>query len=89
MALRKTKPRHRLKSFLRTRGLTVAGVAREAKMSAPHLFDILAGRTEPKESTIERVRRAISQLLGGDVDVREIFDPGELPQHLTRASNRG
>jgi len=70
-------PHTRIAVFCEREGLAISRLARKADMSTPHLFGIVAGNSSPKESTMERLRRAASELLARDVSVLEMFFGGE------------
>ena len=70
------KPRTRLDAFLSGAPFSAGKLARAADMPVQHLSELRAGRSEPKESTIERLRLAASHLLNREVEVREMFFGG-------------
>lgn len=73
---RKRAPQTPVAVFCRREGITTSKLARRADMATPHVFAVLAGKAEPKQSTIEKLQRAASEILGRTVSVDEMFFGG-------------
>jgi hypothetical protein len=76
---RQTSPRTRLEAFLVAAPFSLGKLARAADMPHGTLDAIRTGRSTPKADTIERLRRAASELAGREIDVREMFEFGDPP----------
>ncbi len=62
-----------LAAFCQSAGIAVSKLARRADMSTPHLFDVFTGVAMPKQSTMDRLRRAAQEILGRAVSIDEMF----------------
>lgn len=64
----------RLESFLRSRGIRPAHLARESGYSRQHLLRIRLGRMEPTRRCIAAISAACRRLSGENVRASELFD---------------
>jgi transcriptional regulator with XRE-family HTH domain len=64
----------RLESFLKSRGIKPAHLARESGYSRQHLLRIRMGRMEPTRRCIAAIASACRRLSGEDVRAFELFD---------------
>ena len=64
----------RLESFLKSRGIKPAHLARESGYSRQHLLRIRMGRMEPTRGCIEAITAACRRLSGEVVRAAELFD---------------
>ena len=64
----------RLESFLKSRGIKPAHLARESGYSRQHLLRIRLGRMEPTRRCIAAIAAACRRLSGENVRVTELFD---------------
>ena len=70
-------PRTKLDQFLSNAPFSAGKLARAADMPVQHLVELRAGRSEPKFSTMQRLIRAASHLLGRSVGIHELFGIGD------------
>jgi len=66
--------RTRLETFLRSRGIKPAHLARESGYSRQHLLRIRMGRMEPTRRCIAAISAACRRLSGEGVRASELFD---------------
>ncbi|HEX8619154.1 MAG TPA: hypothetical protein VF911_16350 [Thermoanaerobaculia bacterium] len=64
----------RLESFLKSRGIKPAHLARESGYSRQHLLRIRLGRMEPTRRCIAAIAAACRRLSGESVRASELFD---------------
>ncbi|HYK00625.1 MAG TPA: hypothetical protein VE974_02635 [Thermoanaerobaculia bacterium] len=64
----------RLESFLKSRGIKPAHLARESGYSRQHLLRIRLGRMEPTRRCIAAIAAACRRLSGENVRASELFD---------------
>jgi hypothetical protein len=64
----------RLESFLKSRGVKPAHLARESGYSRQHLLRIRLGRMEPTRRCIAAIAAACRRLSGENVRASELFD---------------
>lgn len=64
----------RLESFLKTRGIRPAHVARESGYSRQHVLRVRMGRMEPTRRCIAAITTACRRLSGENVRAVELFD---------------
>jgi predicted transcriptional regulator len=64
----------RLESFIKSRGIKPAHLARESGYSRQHLLRIRMGRMEPTRRCIAAVAAACRRLSGEPVRASELFD---------------
>ena len=64
----------RLESFLKSRGIKPAYLARESGYSRQHLLRIRMGRMEPTRRCIAAIAAACRRLSGENVRASELFD---------------
>lgn len=64
----------RLESFLRSRGIKPAHLARESGYSRQHLLRIRLGRMEPTRRCIAAISAACRRLSGENVRASDLFD---------------
>jgi len=64
----------RLESFLRSRGIKPAHLARESGYSRQHLLRIRLGRMEPTRRCIAAISAACRRLSGENVRAADLFD---------------
>jgi predicted transcriptional regulator len=67
-------PKTRLESFLKSRGIKPAHLARESGYSRQHLLRIRMGRMEPTRRCIAAISSACRRLSGEGVRASELFD---------------
>jgi predicted transcriptional regulator len=67
-------PTSRLESFIKSRGIKPAHLARESGYSRQHLLRIRMGRMEPTRRCIAAVAAACRRLSGEPVRASELFD---------------
>lgn len=64
----------RLESFLKSRGIKPAHLARESGYSRQHLLRIRLGRMEPTRRCIAAIAAACRRLSGEQVRAADLFD---------------
>lgn len=64
----------RLESFLKSRGIKPAHLARESGYSRQHLLRIRLGRMEPTRRCIAAIAAACRRLSGESVRASDLFD---------------
>ncbi|MEA2463793.1 MAG: hypothetical protein QOJ98_1540 [Acidobacteriota bacterium] len=64
----------RLETFLKSRGIKPAHLARESGYSRQHLLRIRLGRMEPTRRCIAAIAAACRRLSGENVRASELFD---------------
>ena len=64
----------RLETFLKTKGIKPAHLARESGYSRQHLLRIRLGRMEPTRRCIAAIAAACRRLSGTPVRASELFD---------------
>jgi CheY-like chemotaxis protein len=67
-------PTTRLESFLKSRGIKPAHLARESGYSRQHLLRIRMGRMEPTRRCIAAIAAACRRLSGEGVRAADLFD---------------
>lgn len=67
----------RLESFIRSRGIKPAHLARESGYSRQHLLRIRMGRMEPTRRCIAAIASACRRLSGEGVRASELFELDE------------
>jgi predicted transcriptional regulator len=67
----------RLETFIQTRGIKPAQLAREAGYSRQHLLRIRAGRMEPTRRCIAAIAAACRRLSGERVRAADLFELDE------------
>jgi len=67
----------RLESFIRSRGIKPAHLARESGYSRQHLLRIRMGRMEPTRRCIAAIAAACRRLSGESVRASELFELDE------------
>ncbi len=70
-------PNTRLESFIRSRGIKPAHLARESGYSRQHLLRIRMGRMEPTRRCIAAIASACRRLSGEGVRAAELFELDE------------
>jgi hypothetical protein len=70
----------RLESFIRSRGIKPAHLARESGYSRQHLLRIRMGRMEPTRRCIAAIASACRRLSGEGVRASELFELDEEDQ---------
>ena len=70
----------RLESFIRSRGIKPAHLARESGYSRQHLLRIRMGRMEPTRRCIAAIAAACRRLSGENVRASELFELDEEEQ---------
>jgi len=70
----------RLESFIKSRGIKPAHLARESGYSRQHLLRIRTGRMEPTRRCIAAIAAACRRLSGEPVRASELFDLDEEEQ---------
>jgi predicted transcriptional regulator len=70
-------PITRLESFIRSRGIKPAHLARESGYSRQHLLRIRMGRMEPTRRCIAAIASACRRLSGEGVRASELFELDE------------
>ena len=70
----------RLESFIRSRGIKPAHLARESGYSRQHLLRIRMGRMEPTRRCIAAIAAACRRLSGEGVRASELFELDEEDQ---------
>jgi predicted transcriptional regulator len=73
-------PNTRLESFIKSRGIKPAHLARESGYSRQHLLRIRMGRMEPTRRCIAAIAAACRRLSGESVRASELFDLDEEEQ---------
>ena len=73
-------PNTRLESFIRSRGIKPAHLARESGYSRQHLLRIRMGRMEPTRRCIPATAAASRRLSGESVRASELFELDEEEQ---------
>jgi predicted transcriptional regulator len=73
-------PITRLESFIRSRGIKPAHLARESGYSRQHLLRIRMGRMEPTRRCIAAIASACRRLSGEGVRASELFELDEEDQ---------
>jgi predicted transcriptional regulator len=73
-------PNTRLESFIRSRGIKPAHLARESGYSRQHLLRIRMGRMEPTRRCIAAIAAACRRLSGESVRASELFELDEEEQ---------
>jgi hypothetical protein len=67
-------PTTRLETFLKSRGIKPAHLARESGYSRQHLLRIRMGRMEPTRRCIAAIAAACRRLSGESVRAADLFD---------------
>jgi predicted transcriptional regulator len=67
-------PNTRLETFIKSRGIKPAHLARESGYSRQHLLRIRTGRMEPTRRCIAAIAAACRRLSGEPVRASELFD---------------
>jgi predicted transcriptional regulator len=70
----------RLESFIKSRGIKPAHLARESGYSRQHLLRIRTGRMEPTRRCIAAIAAACRRLSGESVRASELFELDEEDQ---------
>jgi predicted transcriptional regulator len=70
----------RLESFIKSRGIKPAHLAKESGYSRQHLLRIRMGRMEPTRRCIAAIAAACRRLSGESVRASELFDLDEEDQ---------
>jgi predicted transcriptional regulator len=73
-------PITRLESFIKSRGIKPAHLARESGYSRQHLLRIRTGRMEPTRRCIAAIAAACRRLSGETVRASQLFDLDEEDQ---------
>lgn len=74
------QPTSRLESFIRSRGIKPAHLARESGYSRQHLLRIRMGRMEPTRRCIAAIASACRRLSGENIRASELFELDEEDQ---------